>query len=473
MLASKYIEEFELAKTFNIVSGKEVYDTPNTVINDAYRKNMMSQYQFLESEIRELEVAEGRPVKSDIEILDAICDGKYILYGTQCYMGFSPLDYETLKGFQINLSDNIFDEVTNLRALVNAMKETIETCDDDSMYDTIQIILVAIDVKLTHLAEIYEYDYKRAFAIVHEANMSKFCSTIEEARLTVEYYEKIKFTTDYKYPDYRLSPDHTYYIVYNNDTSENPINNGKILKCVNWKEPDLKPLFDNKIDNKIDNKNNNNKNNNEMDNKNDNNQKDNDKMDDKLDDKIEVGNILEPGICLVIGPMFSDKTSYLFSEYDKHVLQGYKCVIIKYSEDTRYGSNENILVTHDGKSRPAIGSDELFIASSQKYIDFSEYDAIFIDEVQFFNINFDNLISYSKSKKIYAAGLSGDYLRKPFDNISNLIPLASKIKHMRAICLHNGKKAPFSKRLVSNNNRVLIGDNKIYEAVDLRNYFNM
>jgi len=444
---SKYMEEYELAKTFNIVSGKEVYDSPNTLIDAKFRKNMMSQYQFLESEIRELEVAEGRPTRSNIEILDAICDGKYILYGTECYMGFTPMDYESITGYTIVLSENIFDEITNVRKLVDIMKTTIEVGDDDSIYDNLKIILMAIDIKLTHIAELYGYDYKRAFAIVHEANMSKFCSTIEEAKLTVEYYDKIKFTTDYKYPDYRLSPDHTYYIVYNNDTSENPINNGKILKCINWKEPDLSPLFANEECKTMSNNN--------------------------LDNNLcnNSGNNLESGITLIIGPMFSDKTSYLFSEYDKHVLQGYKCAIIKYMGDTRYGSNENILVTHDGKSRPAIGTDSLFCEDS--YLNknnYSEYDVIFVDEIQFFNINFDKLIEYSKTKRIYVAGLSGDYLRKPFDNISTLIPLASKIKHKRAICLHNGKKASFSKRLVNDSNRVLIGDDKIYEAVDLSNY---
>lgn len=413
--------DYQLARQFNIVSGKKVHDEPNTEINDEFRKNMVSQYQLLESEIRELEVAWGRVVKSDVEILDAICDINYILYGTLCYLGISPDDYD-YNCVRVELSDNIFDEIVNIRNLINTMRGmiTLEECQ----FDYIKIILMGINLKTTHLAKTLRYDYDQAFKIVHEANMSKFCNTVKEAKLTVEFYEKIKFNTDYKYPDYRLSPDEQYYIVYNNDTSENPMNNGKILKSINWKEPDLSVLFSQKSSLKLDN-----------------------------------------GITLIIGPMFSDKTSYLFSVYDKLILQGYSCLILKYINDNRFGSNENILITHDNKSRPALGTDDLTDFSK-----FQKYDALFIDEIQFFNIDFDKLVEFSKYKKVVVAGLSGDYMRKPFDNVSKLIPLASRIKHKKAICLHNGKKASFSKRLVADNTRILIGDNTIYEAVDLDNY---
>lgn len=63
-----------------------------------------------------------------------------------------------------------------------------------------------------------------AYDLVHKSNMSKLCKDEEEAKLTVEFYK-----TDGRYdsPDYRLSNDGKYYVVYNKSTS-------KILKSINY-----------------------------------------------------------------------------------------------------------------------------------------------------------------------------------------------------------------------------------------------
>jgi predicted HAD superfamily Cof-like phosphohydrolase len=63
-----------------------------------------------------------------------------------------------------------------------------------------------------------------AYDLVHKSNMSKLCKDEEEAKLTVDFYK-----TDGRYdsPDYRLSNDGKYYVVYNKSTS-------KILKSINY-----------------------------------------------------------------------------------------------------------------------------------------------------------------------------------------------------------------------------------------------
>jgi NTP pyrophosphatase (non-canonical NTP hydrolase) len=75
----------------------------------------------------------------------------------------------------------------------------------------------------------------KTFHEVHENNMSKLCSSEEEAIRTVEYYLKNPHL-GYLHPSYRLSPDSTKYIVYNSST-------GKILKSINWKNVDLKKVL--------------------------------------------------------------------------------------------------------------------------------------------------------------------------------------------------------------------------------------
>jgi predicted HAD superfamily Cof-like phosphohydrolase len=72
-----------------------------------------------------------------------------------------------------------------------------------------------------------------AFDLVHNSNMSKLCNSEQEAIETVEFYKK---DGRYDSPNYRLSPDGNYYVVYNESTS-------KILKSINYKPVSFDSLF--------------------------------------------------------------------------------------------------------------------------------------------------------------------------------------------------------------------------------------
>lgn len=417
-------ESYVLAGIFNELSGREIHDTPNP----NFMKGLLSQYQLLVSEFIEFDNAWNGVTRDEPECLDGLVDMNYILYGTLKYMGINPNDYD-ITNYEISFTKCIKTEIESVRQLLKIYELAVkgEMNPEEITFDNIKIILMGINLKVLHLADLLGYNYKAAFKIVHEANMSKFCETEDQALQSIEYYKTSSYKDEYRFPDYRLSKDGNYYIIFNNDKSDQPLNAGKILKNIYWKEPNLKVLFS----------------------------------------KVPEQSLhLATGITLIIGPMFSDKTSTLFKYYDKFTLMGYKTLIIKYSKDNRFGSNEKLLITHDGKSRPAVSAESL-----QDFKQYEDYNALFIDEVQFMNIDFDQLIEFSRGKKLFMAGLSGDFMRKPFDNISNLIPLASKIIPERALCLRNGKKAAFTKRLGNDKERIVIGDKDIYEPVDLENYF--
>ena len=72
------------------------------------------------------------------------------------------------------------------------------------------------------------------FNEVHSSNMSKLCSTIQEAQDSVEWYKKNKLDI-YPEPDYRVDSEREGYVIYNKSS-------GKVLKNINWKEPDLKDI---------------------------------------------------------------------------------------------------------------------------------------------------------------------------------------------------------------------------------------
>lgn len=75
-----------------------------------------------------------------------------------------------------------------------------------------------------------------AYDIVHSSNMSKLCKTEDEAKQTVKWYEENKEKLGYDSPNYRLSDDGKYYVVYNESTM-------KILKSINYTPANFSELI--------------------------------------------------------------------------------------------------------------------------------------------------------------------------------------------------------------------------------------
>ena len=73
----------------------------------------------------------------------------------------------------------------------------------------------------------------------------------------------------------------------------------------------------------------------------------------------------------------------------------------------------------------------------------SGYDTVLVDEAQFFT-SLDGVEDLAPN--VVVAGLSGDYLKKPFGKILELIPKADKVTFLTATCVC-GNPAPFTKRI--------------------------
>jgi len=118
------------------------------------------------------------------------------------------LSDEKLKNFRLSL---IEEELSELKeALKN--NDRVETLDA-----IIDLIYVVVGAGIA-----FDMDLDKAFKIVHDSNMSKFCKSEEEAIKTVEFY---KNSTIYDSVSYRKYKD--FWIVYNKST-------GKILKSINY-----------------------------------------------------------------------------------------------------------------------------------------------------------------------------------------------------------------------------------------------
>jgi len=77
-----------------------------------------------------------------------------------------------------------------------------------------------------------------AFDLVHKSNMSKLCTSEEEAQETVKWYKENE-SARYDSPDYRKSDDNIDWIVYNRSKK-------KILKNINYSPVKFTSLIGNK-----------------------------------------------------------------------------------------------------------------------------------------------------------------------------------------------------------------------------------
>jgi thymidine kinase len=157
---------------------------------------------------------------------------------------------------------------------------------------------------------------------------------------------------------------------------------------------------------------------------------------------------------LIIGPMFSGKTSRLVDIYKQCQFCNISVSVINHSIDTRY--HDTMLSTHDKVMIPCIKAKYITdildtLANSQ---------VIIINEGQFFDDLYTTVVSLlNQGKKIYVGGLDGDFERKRFGQILDLIPLCDKVTKLTSLCsiCKDGKPGIFSKRLTLETEQTIVG----------------
>mgnify|MGYP003682004469 CR=1 FL=1 len=168
---------------------------------------------------------------------------------------------------------------------------------------------------------------------------------------------------------------------------------------------------------------------------------------------------------LIIGPMFSGKTSHLIARAKRYTFQKKRIIVIKYISDTRYSDGNNIS-THDNINYDAIVSNKNLGETLTEDI-LNNIDVILIDEGQFYDDLYNFCIEWvSNGKIIIIAGLNGTYLQKPFGQIIDLIPQADIITKLSAVCAFCTADAHFTTRIDNTDDTIeVIGSNDIYQPV--------
>lgn len=167
---------------------------------------------------------------------------------------------------------------------------------------------------------------------------------------------------------------------------------------------------------------------------------------------------------IILGPMFSGKTSRLIEMYSKfYHLSNCDITVVNHIIDDRYSSDH--MSTHDQRKIPCIFTEKLDMIVEKIKQSKSEHknkqQIVLINEAQFFTDLFESVITMVDNHKclVVLCGLDGDFQRKKFGSVLDLIPYCDKVEKLHAFCskCDNIKPALFSQRLSEETEQNVVG----------------
>jgi thymidine kinase len=177
----------------------------------------------------------------------------------------------------------------------------------------------------------------------------------------------------------------------------------------------------------------------------------------------------EGRIELIIGPMFAGKTTELMRRVKREIHARRLCFVIKYAKDVRY--HKDHVASHDKVTlrAKACVSHLADVGDEWKY-----HEVIAVDEGQFFPDLLDFCRTASDAgKTVIVSALDGDFLRKPFGSVCQLVPLCEVVTKLTAVCMMcHTKEASFTRRTIVSDEHVLIGGADMYIATCRECYNN-
>ncbi len=186
---------------------------------------------------------------------------------------------------------------------------------------------------------------------------------------------------------------------------------------------------------------------------------------------------------IIIGTMFSGKTSYLLGQIAKMAELNYRILYVNIEFDTR---SDNYFSTHNPffdnhvdfiKKESIKNNVHMCKSRTLSNIDISSYNIVIIDEAHFF----DDLIEFTNKalelkKYIIVAGLQADFKGHKFGKILDLIPISTNITRLHAYCSECAKNkmcriAIYSKKITKSKKINDVGGSDKYIPVCREHYF--
>jgi len=176
---------------------------------------------------------------------------------------------------------------------------------------------------------------------------------------------------------------------------------------------------------------------------------------------------------IILGSMYSGKSTRLVEIYKQCKFCNISVAVINHTIDNRY--DDQLLSTHDKVKIPCMKTERLLdlwvesiniedeneiIPRVKDKFKIKTSDVILINEGQFFSDLEDFVrLLLNDGKKIYICGLDGDFERKKFGQILDLIPLCDKVTKLTSLCslCKDGTRGIFSMRLTNETQQTVVG----------------
>jgi thymidine kinase len=169
-----------------------------------------------------------------------------------------------------------------------------------------------------------------------------------------------------------------------------------------------------------------------------------------------------PQFVIFTGPMFSAKTTGLLSAIDRYKYQGKKVVVFKPRFDDRYSQED--VSTHSGWKVPATcvktGADILEYLSEAR----EDPHVIAVDEAFMIPGAAEALTwLYRNGFSIVVSSLDLSASGKPFEEVERMLPWATKIEKLSAVCVVCNKDAHYTYKKQSGGDEIEVGGAELYE----------
>lgn len=176
---------------------------------------------------------------------------------------------------------------------------------------------------------------------------------------------------------------------------------------------------------------------------------------------------MNPTFTIYTGPMFSAKTTSLLSALDRYKYQGKRVIVFKPKFDDRYGVDN--ISTHSGWKIPAVcvklGTD---IFDRIAELDENPH-VIAVDEAFMIpGISKVLIWLYRKGYTIVVSSLDLSATGKPFEEIEKMLPWATKVEKLSAVCVVCSKDAFFTYKKQTGGDEIQLGGSELYEPRCMR-----
>ena len=145
---------------------------------------------------------------------------------------------------------------------------------------------------------------------------------------------------------------------------------------------------------------------------------------------------------VVCGPMFCGKSEELIRRLRRAEIAGQRALVVKPLIDDRYDVGH--VVSHAGAKMRAVTAQ----SSGEVERLAQGYDAVGIDEVQFFDDGIVEAIDglVRRGTRVVAAGLAQDFRGLPFGAMPTLLCVAEFVDKLEAVCHRCGGPATMTQR---------------------------